>query len=93
MSGWGNYKSDGIKEAKVLLVVVSLSAARILCLPEDVRTAAFCPEGINAENVRKILERDPSWSCKPRDELLSRYFSTEFVAPGTPEWGRPPWAR
>eukprot|EP00968_Pinguiococcus_pyrenoidosus_P025166 scaffold5572_cov147-Pinguiococcus_pyrenoidosus.AAC.1 len=31
--------------------------------------------------------------CKPKDELLNTYFSTEFVVPGTKEWGRPPWAR
>mmetsp|Transcript_23080 Transcript_23080/g.71890 ORF Transcript_23080/g.71890 Transcript_23080/m.71890 type:complete len:87 (-) Transcript_23080:2090-2350(-) len=83
-----------MKEAKGLLVVAILCFVRVFCMDEDTRTSCVCPDGVNAENVRKILERDPYWHCKPRDELVKAYLDpTQFALPGTPEWGRPPWAR
>ena len=52
---WGNYKSDGKKEAKYLLGVASLLVLKLTFTSVNIRTTYVCPSGPRAETILKSL--------------------------------------
>ena len=84
---WGNYKSDGKKEGKVLFIVISLLVLRGAFVPKDLRTTTACPTGYGAEKtLARFKANDSSYHCLPTGDLVKNYFTSRWVFPGDPDF-------
>mmetsp|Transcript_3629 Transcript_3629/g.8263 ORF Transcript_3629/g.8263 Transcript_3629/m.8263 type:complete len:171 (+) Transcript_3629:1-513(+) len=86
-AGWGNYKSDGQAEAKVILGVVVALVLRGAFSPASTRNTYLCPSGYGKEAALASLQRiEPGYKCKDFAGLVADYFTAPIVLPGDAEF-------
>jgi hypothetical protein len=66
---WGNYKSDGSLEGKIILSLACLFVLKGTFTSINLRTTYPCPTGLNSDRILKEYQIDPEYKCLPADEV------------------------